>query len=48
MILARASSREEIEAIATLDPFHSHGLAEYEITEFCPTMTVDELTFLRE
>lgn len=48
VILARASSREEIEAIVTFDPFHRHGIAEYEITEFCPTMSVDELEFLRE
>ena len=48
VILARGVSREDIETIITLDPFYRHGVAEYEITEFCPTMTVDELTFLRE
>lgn len=48
IILARGASREEIEAIITLDPFHRHGAAEYEITEFTPTMTSDELIFFRE
>ncbi|MDD2368134.1 MAG: YciI family protein [Sulfuricurvum sp.] len=48
LILARGASREEIETIITLDPFHAHGVAEYEITEFSPTMTIEELAFLRE
>ncbi|HZF71435.1 YciI family protein [Sulfuricurvum sp.] len=48
VILAHAISREEIETIISLDPFHRHGIAEYEITEFIPTMTVNELAFLRE
>ncbi len=48
VILARGASREEIETIIKLDPFHRHGIAEYEITEFCPTMTSDDLGFLRE
>lgn len=48
VILARGVSREEIETIITLDPFYRHHVAEYEITEFSPTMTVEELEFLRE
>jgi uncharacterized protein YciI len=48
VILARAVSREEIETIITLDPFYCHGAAEYEITEFTPTMTSDVLACLRE
>lgn len=28
VILARGASREEIETIITLDPFHSYGVAE--------------------
>lgn len=48
VILARATSREEIETIISLDPFHRHGVASYEITEFSPTMTMDELAFLKE
>jgi uncharacterized protein YciI len=48
VILARGASREEIETIITLDPFYRNEVAAYEITEFSPTMTVDELAFLRE
>lgn len=48
VILAHGVSREEIETIIKLDPFHRHGIAEYKITEFCPTMTSDDLGFLRE
>lgn len=48
VILAHSASREEIEAIIALDPFHIHGVADYEIIEFSPTMTSDELVFLRE
>lgn len=48
VILARGASRGEIETIITLDPFYRHGIAEYGITEFTPTMTSDELIFLKE
>ncbi|ADR34460.1 YCII-related protein [Sulfuricurvum kujiense DSM 16994] len=48
IILARAVSREEIETIITLDPFYRHQIASYEITEFNPTMTADELACLKE
>lgn len=48
IILARAVSREEIETIISLDPFYRHGVAEYAITEFTPTMTSDVLACLRE
>lgn len=48
IILTRAISREEIEAIIALDPFHRCSVADYQITEFCPTMTIEELAFLRE
>ncbi|HEX5330924.1 YciI family protein [Sulfuricurvum sp.] len=48
IILARAVSREEIETIISLDPFYRHGVAEYAISEFTPTMTSDDLAFLRE
>ncbi len=48
IILARGASREEIEAIIALDPFHRCSVADYEITEFSPTMTSDTLACLRE
>lgn len=38
IILAKAESIVEIEKIITEDPFHRHGLADYTITEFLPTM----------
>lgn len=34
IILALADSREELEKILSEDPFHTHGLAEFRITEF--------------
>lgn len=48
VILAKASSLEEIETIIALDPFYRHGVANYEVTEFTPTMTSPELAFLQE
>ncbi|MDD4950441.1 YciI family protein [Sulfuricurvum sp.] len=48
IILARGVSREEIETIIALDPFYRHHVAEYEITEFIPTMTSNELIFLKD
>lgn len=48
IILAQASSREEIEAVIALDPFYRHGLAQYDITEFTPTMTSEAFGFLGE
>lgn len=41
VILARATSRADIERIITEDPFHADGLAEYRITEFLARMTED-------
>ena len=46
VILVVADSRAAVEKIITEDPFHIHGLAEYEITEFVPTKTCAELAFL--
>ncbi len=47
IILARADSREAVEAAITKDPFYTLEIAEYEITEFLPTMTSPELEFLK-
>lgn len=47
IILARSDSREAVEAAIAKDPFHRLGIAEYEITEFLPTMTSPELEFLK-
>ncbi|MGR6874351.1 YciI family protein [Pseudomonas sp. HK3] len=39
VILAKASSLNEVEKIIKEDPFYVEDLADYEITEFIPTMT---------
>ncbi|GAA1349599.1 YciI family protein [Falsarthrobacter nasiphocae] len=46
VILARGSREVILERLA-LDPFSVHGVAEYAVTEFVPTMTSDELRGLR-
>ena len=48
VIIARADSRAEVEAIITEDPFLIEGVAEYEIVEFVPSMTAPELDGYRE
>lgn len=47
VIFAVAESRERIEEIVRQDPFHENGVAEFEITEFAPTMTAQELEFIK-
>ena len=42
VILARSESLELLEPIIAADPFHIHKLADYEITEFMPTMVGDD------
>lgn len=37
LIIAKGASREQIEAIIREDPFHSNGIADYELTEFTPS-----------
>lgn len=34
VILARCASAEVLVAILALDPFHTHGVAEYRVTQF--------------
>lgn len=46
VILARAGSIAAIEKIIAEDPFKRHGLAEYTITEFLPTMANETLKTL--
>jgi uncharacterized protein YciI len=43
LIIAKAASRSEVEAIVAEDPFHREQVATYEIVEFAPTMTAPEL-----
>lgn len=46
VILALATNRAEVEAIIARDPFHIHGVAQYEITEFIASMTSPHVEFL--
>ncbi|MFW5489910.1 MAG: YciI family protein [Desulfovibrio sp.] len=48
VILARAESREALDKILSRDPFYREKAAEYEITEFIPTMTAPELEAMKE
>lgn len=48
VILARASDKKTLQEIISQDPFHSHQVADYDITEFTPGMTCDELNFLKD
>ena len=47
VILAQADSRNDIEQILRDDPFQREQIADYDIVEFLPTMSSDELDFLR-
>ncbi len=48
VILAKAKNKEELNAIIEQDPFYRNGVAEYEVTEFIPSMTLPEFTNLNE
>ncbi len=43
VIIAVSDSRETLEASLQNDPFHKHGVAEYRITEFRPSMRALQL-----
>ena len=38
IILSNLADRAELETVLANDPFHKAGVAEYEITEFAPSM----------
>lgn len=48
IILANVQSRSQLEEIIEKDPFKKNELADYELTEFVPSKTCDELKFLME
>ncbi|MBO0343502.1 YciI family protein [Flagellimonas profundi] len=48
IILSNVKSKPELEKIIANDPFKKKELANYELTEFIPTKTCDELSFLIE
>lgn len=43
VILATAASREALEAVLAQDPFHVHGLADYQVVQFLPSMAAPML-----
>lgn len=47
VILAKAATRAEVEAIVRLDPFHREGIADYEIVEFLPSLAAPGLAALQ-
>lgn len=46
VILARAASREALQQVLEQDPFWAHGLAEYQVIEFSPSMAAQEYASL--
>ena len=46
IILAKGESIDQIEQIIEKDPFKKYGVATYEIIEFTPSKTREELGFL--
>lgn len=48
VILSALKSREDLEEVIKLDPFFQHQVADYEVTEFVPSMTCTELEFLKD
>tara|TARA_R110002033_G_scaffold170341_1_gene212624 strand:+ start:115 stop:402 length:288 start_codon:yes stop_codon:yes gene_type:complete len=48
IILSNVESKSELEKIIEKDPFKINNLADYELTEFIPSKTCNELSFLME
>lgn len=48
IILSKVSTKSELEKILEEDPFKINNLADYEIIEFVPSKTCEELKFLTE
>lgn len=48
IILAKIDSKSELMKIIEKDPFKINELADYELTEFIPSKTCDDLKFLLE
>lgn len=46
IILSNVESKEALEKIIEKDPFKKNELANYELTEFVPSKTSEELKFL--
>lgn len=48
IILSAMNSREALDKVIRLDPFHRHEVAQYEVIEFAASMTCKELEFLKD
>ena len=48
IIFSKIDDKSELESIIEKDPFKSNDLADYELTEFIPSKTCEELRFLME
>ena len=48
IIISNVKSKSELHQIIEKDPFKKNELADFELTEFVPSKTCDELKFLME
>ncbi|EGJ49135.1 YciI family protein [Desulfocurvibacter africanus] len=48
IIIAAMHNEQELWSILRQDPFHLRGVAEYALTRFLPTMSREDVAFLRE
>jgi len=48
IIFARANDKDELSKILKQDPFNQNNLADYEVIEFIPTMTSEDMKCLLE
>ena len=48
IIMSQVKDKSELEKIIYNDPFYKNDLADYDVTEFVPPMTSDELKCLLE
>jgi uncharacterized protein YciI len=48
IIIAKTENKEKLNAILKQDPFYKNGAAEYQVTEFIPSMTLPEFANLNE
>ena len=47
VILVQANDRDEVEVIIKEDPFFIADVADYDVTEFIPTMAADQFSELK-
>ncbi len=48
IILSNVKTKSDLEAILAKDPFYQAGIAEYDITEFIPSMVAEGFEKLQE